>query len=183
VTQASAAPPTFAGPLVERIWLYSPTTKSGAAAAVTAHYAGKLWRRFGNGAGTACCRRCCSKVGAPAEVTMTNDAVDRHDGAINVSTDERIASAILGLTLLLPAVGATSRSRIVLTIAGVALLLRGVTGRSGFYRALGISTADSADRALPEPRRDRVSEASEDSFPASDPPSWTPVRGSIAARR
>jgi DUF2892 family protein len=111
---------------------------------------------------------------------MTNDARDRDDGAINLSTDERIASAILGLTLMLPAVGAPWRSRAVLAIAGAALLLRGVSGSSGLYRALGVSTADSADRALPEPPRDCVSEASEDSFPASDPPSWTPVSGLLA---
>jgi Inner membrane protein YgaP-like, transmembrane domain len=112
---------------------------------------------------------------------MANDAIDRLDAAVNLSADERIASAILGLTLLLPAVGARSSGRIALAIGGGALLLRGLTGWCSLYGALGLSTAERTGRA-PAPR-DLVSQASEDSFPASDPPSWTPVGGPIVARR
>jgi DUF2892 family protein len=114
---------------------------------------------------------------------MANDALYRQEVATNVSTDERIASAIAGATLLLPAFARASRGRVALAVAGMALLLRGLTGYCGLYRALGVSSAQPAIGAKPPLPRDLVSQASEDSFPASDPPSWTPVNGPAAPPR
>lgn len=68
--------------------------------------------------------------------------------SVNVSVPERWASGLGGGFLL--AYGASHRSwnRAVLMTAGGGLLYRGVTGRCGLYRALGLDTATKAKSGI-----------------------------------
>ena len=72
--------------------------------------------------------------------------------------------------------------RIAAALGGAMLLKRAITGHCEVKQKLGIgeNPAQSAARRRRPRRKDPVLEASEDSFPASDPPAWTPVAGSVA---
>ena len=99
--------------------------------------------------------------------------------AINVGKAERVGSTIGGAALVLRAIARPSFARIIGAIGGAALLQRGLTGHCALYDTLGL---DTAGRLQPRRPRSRVQTASEDSFPACDPPSWTPVAGVAADR-
>ena len=103
---------------------------------------------------------------------MAANPISRDEAPINLGTFERIGSTLMGMALISRALGRPSLGRLALAIGGAALLQRGLTGHCAAYQRLGISTTLREDAEF-----DAVHRTSEDSFPASDPPSWTPVVG------
>jgi uncharacterized membrane protein len=99
----------------------------------------------------------------------------------NLSDPERFASGIGGALLL--AIGLARRPTLgsaLMAASGALLLERGLTGHCSLYRALGIDTGAGAQarsfeqRGAHSIREEMIERAAEGSFPASDPPSWSP---------
>ena len=85
---------------------------------------------------------------------------------VYVGETERVVSVIAGGALALWGLARRSPLGIALAAAGAALAYRGATGWCPVYAQLSARERDEIDI---------VTRASEDSFPASDPPSWAPV--------
>jgi uncharacterized membrane protein len=68
----------------------------------------------------------------------------------NVAMPERVGSSVVGLALVIYGVARRSLPGVVLGLLGVFLIYRGASGRSEFYRRLGIDTAGaSKGRGVP----------------------------------
>jgi uncharacterized membrane protein len=94
---------------------------------------------------------------------------------MNVGQTERLVSAIAGGALLLNAANLRSIRGVIATVIGAGLICRAASGHCQLYEATGINTREegTVPRQASQSTRNVVDLGSEDSMPASDPPSWT----------
>lgn len=129
-------------------------------------------------------------------MSIRSDMQD-HWPTVNVGDGERLASLVGGGLLAVAGLRRGSVAGTVLALVGGALAARGLTGHCPLYSAMdrqghhGPMEHGSTGHGHPEdparyarhpgdigdaPAKEKVDEAAEESFPASDPPSFSPGR-------
>lgn len=126
------------------------------------------WRRL---------RKRIEKKGVSMEKVTGTMTVQRPGSTLPVS--ERWLSAVIGLLTTLYGLRQKGSLGFGMLAAGSYLLYRSVTGRCHVYELLGVTGRPDEDLAPVEKKPpsvrkgDEVTESSWESFPTSDPPSWT----------